>query len=80
MELTQEDMIQCLHTLRVPEEKIAQFTSIAEQGNYPELYRCLRGLRCDYLDAVHESQKRLDQLDYLIYLIKSRQPASGGDG
>lgn len=80
MELTQEDMIQYLHTLHVPEEKIAQFTGMAAQGNYQQLYRSLRCLRCDYLDAVHESQKQLDQLDYLIYLIKSKQPASGGDG
>lgn len=70
MELTQEDMIQYLNTLHVSEEKIAQFTSMAQQGNYPELYRCLRCLRCDYLDAVHESQKQLDQLDFLIHDIK----------
>lgn len=70
MELTQEDMLQCLHALHVPEEKIAQFTGMVEQGNYPELYRCLRCLRCNYLDAVHESQKQLDQLDFLIHNCK----------
>lgn len=76
MELTQEDVIQYLHMLHVPEERIALFRNMIAQGDYPELYSALRCLRCDYLDAMHESQKQLDQLDYLIYQIKSKQPVS----
>ena len=68
MEFTHEDMLQLLAELQV-EGGVAKL--IAEE-RYPELYRLLRTCRCDFLEDVHKSQKKLDQLDYLIYQIKKK--------
>ena len=35
-------------------------------GQLKELVRQLRLYRCSLMDALHESQKRVDRLDYLI--------------
>ena len=72
MELTREDLIQCLDALNASQERIARYKSMAAQDSYRELYNCLRCLRCDYLDALHESQKQLDQLDFVIYDLKHK--------
>ena len=39
---------------------------LMEAGQRDELIRCLRRCRCELVDAMHESQRRVDRLDRLI--------------
>lgn len=68
MEFTHEEMLQLLTELQVEGDT----ERLIAEERYPELYRLLRTCRCGFLDEVHKSQKKLDQLDYLIYQIKKK--------
>lgn len=68
MEFTREDMLQLLSELQVEGDA----AKLIAEDRYPELYFLLRTCRCDFLEEVHNSQKKLDQLDYLIYQIKKK--------
>ena len=72
MELTQNDMQQLLDGLDLPEDAKAECGKLWAAGSYPELHRYLRTLRADFLEELHESQQRLDRLDYLIYSAKKK--------
>lgn len=41
--------------------------SLYEAGNYQEMLRQMKKQRCELMDAMHESQKKVDRMDYLIY-------------
>ena len=72
MELTNENMLQFLDELNLSEMEKTKCKNLWIEGKYVDLYRYLRILRIDFLDDLHESQQRLDQLDYLIYNMKKR--------
>ena len=74
MELTQNDMLQLLDGLNLSEDAKADCGNLWTDGNYRELYERLRSLRGNFLENLHESQQRLDQLDYLIYSMKRKNP------
>ena len=52
------------------ESSIAKAEALYAAGARDELIRCLRGCRCDQLEALHEKQKQLDRLDLLIRKAK----------
>lgn len=68
MEFTHEEMLQLLAELQVDGDA----TKLIAEERYQELYCLLRTCRCGFLEDVHKSQKKLDQLDYLIYQIKKK--------
>ena len=70
METARKEMEQLLEQLPLEEEMRARCLGLQQAGNYPELYCLLRGARCGFLEQLHESQQRLEQLDYLIYQAK----------
>ena len=72
MELTQNDMLQLLDGLILPEDEKTDCGNLWTDGNYQELCKRLRSLRGNFLENLHESQQRLDQLDYLIYSMKRK--------
>ena len=72
MELTQNDMLQLLDELNLPEDEKTDCGNLWTDGNYQKLYERLRSLRGNFLENLHESQQRLDQLDYLIYSMKRK--------
>ncbi len=47
-------------------EEIEKAGRILQAGSLNELTRFLRQCRCGLLDRMHESQKRVDLMDYLI--------------
>ena len=47
-------------------EEIEKAERILQAGNLSELTRFLKQCRCVLLDRMHESQKRVDLMDYLI--------------
>ena len=51
-------------------ETIRQYLSLMEQGEEQERIQLLRKQRCRLLERLHEKQKSLDILDYMIYEIK----------
>ena len=72
MELTQNEIQQALESLELSEDAKAECRKLWADGKFMELQVYLRRLRGDFLDDLHESQQRLDQLDYLIYSIKKK--------
>ena len=76
MELTQNDILQLLDGLNLPEDEKTDCGNLWTDGNYQELYERLRSLRGNFLENLHESQQRLDQLDYLIYSMKRKKRQS----
>ena len=73
MELTQNDMLQLLEGLALSENAKKDCRKLWNAGSYAELYGYLRGLRGEFLDDLHESQQRLDRLDFLIYSMKKKK-------
>lgn len=73
MELSPEDIILILKNLQAPKDTVDRAEKLLAQEQYQEVYRCLRCLRNVYLDNVHECQKRLDTLDYLLYQVKLKE-------
>lgn len=72
MELTQEDMMQFLNELQLPKDIIEHCKGMLVEERYQEIYNSLRCVRCEYLEELHRSQKRLDKLDYLLYQVKMK--------
>ena len=49
------------------DEFIREFTELGRTGKEAEQRRLLSKRRAELLDDLHESQRRIDCLDYLIY-------------
>ena len=47
-------------------EEIEKAERILQAGNLSELTRFLKQCRCALIEQMHESQKRVDLMDYLI--------------
>ncbi len=48
------------------QEEIQRARCFLKTGNLSELTKFLKQCRCGLLDRMHESQKRVDLMDYLI--------------
>lgn len=55
---------------------IQRCMALAGQQERAELLRVLSHHRRELLDAVHESEKQIDCLDYLVYQIKRQERPS----
>ena len=64
-----------------PESEIARIISLLEEGRETAVHRILAQHRTDLLNTVHENQKRIDCLDYLVYDMNNNskpvRPAKG---
>ena len=64
-----------------PESEIARIISLLEDGRETAVHRILAQQRTNLLNTVHENQKRIDCLDYLVYDMNSTskpvRPAKG---
>ena len=76
MELTQKDMLQLMETLNLSEDTMAECRRMWTARSYSELHGYLKSLRGDFLNDLHDSQQRLDRLDYLIYNMKKKTNGS----
>lgn len=61
-----ENLTRALTDLGCGETAIRQAEYLLEAGQTDALIRHLRLCRCGLMDAMHESQKRVDRMDYLI--------------
>lgn len=73
MDFTPSEVMQYLEELQIPDELRARCETMLKEQRYEELYAALRGVRQDFLENMHESQRRLDHLDHLIYDIKKKK-------
>ncbi|MGI5962399.1 MAG: hypothetical protein ACOX7N_01630 [Lawsonibacter sp.] len=49
---------------------IRQCMALVQQAKEPDLLQLLSRYRLDLLDAVHEQQRKIDCLDFLLYQLK----------
>ncbi|MDO4961976.1 MAG: hypothetical protein Q4E57_09045 [Eubacteriales bacterium] len=59
--------------MKTAEEQIERGISLIEGGFAEEAEKYLRVLRCGMMDELHDSQARVDRLDFLIYSLKKNQ-------
>lgn len=59
-----------LTEIGLSQEDIAEFTRLEALGQYASQERLLRRYRNLYLDDVHKSEKRISDLDYILYELK----------
>lgn len=69
---TEESIICNLKDAGCPADMIKQFMTCHKENNAIEAKRILSNQRNILLDEVHDSQRRLYCLDYLIYTLKNR--------
>lgn len=67
---SEETLIQNLRDAGCNEEKIAACVDCVRTGRETECFQLLRKHRSGLLDIVHEEQKKIDCLDYLLYQMK----------
>lgn len=70
---TEEAILQNLEDAGCSAETIRAFMADLKQGNKSEGIRKLNVHRRFLLDMLHEEQKRIDCLDYLIYELKNKK-------
>ena len=59
-----------LSEIGLSQDEISTAERLNESGNTDDLKKHLRICRCDLMDEMHHTQKKVDNLDYLIRQIK----------
>ena len=57
---------QCLTEIGCSADKREQILSLLAADRLPEARQRMRGLRCGLMEELHVTQRRVDQLDWLI--------------
>ena len=60
------EMIASLSDAGLKSDEIGKAEKLLEAGSGEELVRYLRLCRCGLMDDLHETQRRVDRLDYVI--------------
>ncbi len=74
--MTVEDLILNLQVVGFEAKKIEHFLSCRKAGNTEEQLALLADTRAVLLDRVHEEEKRIFCLDYLVYQIGKESTSS----
>ena len=61
-----KDLTTCLTDAGFPGETISEAVRFCKAGQKEDLVRYLRFRRCDMIEKLHESQKQIDRLDYMV--------------
>ena len=70
---TQEDLVQNLKDAGCSEKTISDFLEDITQEKLPEGLRLLQRHRRVLLDELHREQRRIDCLDYLVFLLEKQK-------
>ena len=62
----ENDLTACLSDAGFTNETIGEAVRLCEAGQKEDLIRFLRVRRCDLIEELHESQKKIDRFDYMI--------------
>lgn len=68
-----EDIIQNLKDAGCEEDTIQTFLNNLHSGKQISGTRLLQKHRCSLLEDLHRAQKRIDCLDYLLFMLKKAQ-------
>lgn len=63
-----ERLMQGLKDSGCSEEAAARICSLCSSGNYEEMLHQMKRQRCALVEEMHESQKKVDRMDYLIHM------------
>lgn len=61
-----ETLKACMEDVGMSQNVIAKAIVLYENDAHDELVRFLRFQRCELVEEMHESQRRVDRMDYLI--------------
>lgn len=62
----EKDLTACLTDAGFSGEAVSEAVRLCEAGQKEDLVRFLRVKRCDLIEELHESQKKIDRFDYMI--------------
>ena len=62
----EKDLAACLSDAGFTDEAVSEAVRLSEAGQKEDLIRYLRIKRCGLIEELHESQKKIDQFDYMI--------------
>ncbi len=62
-----------LTEIGLSQEDIAEFFRLEEALQYAAQEKLLRRYRARYLDDVHKNEKRISDLDYVLYEMKRKR-------
>ena len=62
----EKDLAACLSDAGLTDDAVSEAVRLCEAGQKEDLVRYLRVKRCDLIEELHESQKRIDRFDYMI--------------
>ena len=62
----ENDLASCLSDAGFTKDTISKAVRLCEAWQKDELVRFLRVKRCDMIEELHESQKKIDRFDYMI--------------
>ena len=66
------EIIQNLEDAGCDEEIVKAFMGCRKQGKEEECFQILKAKRKSLLDEVHNAEKKIDYLDYLVYQLKQK--------
>ena len=61
-----EQLIQGLSDAGCNTETAARISRLYEAGSYDEMLHQMKAQRCRLIDEMHESQRKVDRMDFLI--------------
>ncbi len=62
----EKDLTACLTDAGFPGDAVSEAVRLCEAGQKDDLVRFLRVRRCDLIEELHESQKKIDRFDHMI--------------
>ena len=67
-----EQLMQGLKDSGGTDEAAAKICSLCSTGDYEAMLHQMKMQRCVLVEKMHESQKKVDRLDYLIHMQEKR--------
>ena len=62
----ERDLAACLSDAGFTDDAVSEAVRLSEAGQKEDLIRYLRIKRCGLIEELHESQKKIDRIDYMI--------------
>ena len=73
MPLTDQALLDNLEDAGCTSQFMERFLALEQSGQYREQLRLLSDHRRQLLDCLHQEERRIDCLDYLVYKLEKRR-------
>ena len=67
-----EQLMQGLKDSGFTDEAATKICALCSAGDYAAMLHQMKKARCALVEEMHESQKRVDRIDYLIHMQEKR--------